>query len=104
MVLWQKIYVLRLVPFIAWVAGAADPTSGTVSLLEVVRGLGILARRGWKPIRTLIIASWDAEEVGRFSSCLRVVLSHFAAVRSYRKHRMGRGLCAMASGSCCLLH
>ena len=43
--------------------GAADPTSGTVSLHEVVRGLGALTKRGWKPLRTIIIASWDAEEV-----------------------------------------
>jgi len=48
---------------IAWVMGAADPTSGTVSLHEVVRGLGALTKRGWKPLRTIIIASWDAEEV-----------------------------------------
>jgi hypothetical protein len=48
---------------VAWVMGAADPTSGTVSLHEVVRGLGALTKRGWKPLRTIVIASWDAEEV-----------------------------------------
>lgn len=32
--------------------GAADPTSGTISLLEIVRGYGALLRRGWKPLRT----------------------------------------------------
>ena len=32
--------------------GGADPTSGTVSLLEVVRGFGALLRKGWKPLRT----------------------------------------------------
>jgi hypothetical protein len=37
---------------IAWVMGAADPTSGTVSLLEIVRGFGVLLRKGWKPLRT----------------------------------------------------
>ncbi|KAF9226683.1 Zn-dependent exopeptidase [Gyrodon lividus] len=47
----------------AWVMGAADPTSGTVSLIELVRGLGALVRRGWKPLRTIVIASWDAEEM-----------------------------------------
>jgi len=47
----------------AWVMGAADPTSGTASLHEVVRGLGALLRRGWKPRRTIVIASWDGEEV-----------------------------------------
>jgi N-acetylated-alpha-linked acidic dipeptidase len=43
--------------------GAADPTSGTVSLREIIRGLGHLLRNGWKPLRTIVIASWDAEEV-----------------------------------------
>ncbi|KAF8138373.1 Zn-dependent exopeptidase, partial [Boletus edulis] len=52
----------------AWVMGAADPTSGTVSLLEVVRGFGALVRQGWKPLRTLVIASWDAEEYGLIGS------------------------------------
>lgn len=43
--------------------GATDPSSGTVSVHEVVRGLGHLLRKGWKPLRTILIASWDAEEV-----------------------------------------
>ena len=47
----------------AWVMGAADPTSGTASLHEVVRGLGALLRKGWKPQRTIVVASWDGEEV-----------------------------------------
>ena len=47
----------------AWVMGAADPTSGTVSVHEIIRGLGYLLRNGWKPLRTIVIASWDAEEV-----------------------------------------
>ncbi|KAI6034495.1 hypothetical protein PISMIDRAFT_672633 [Pisolithus microcarpus 441] len=52
----------------AWVTGGADPTSGTVSLLEVVRGLGALIQRGWQPLRTILIASWDAEEHGLVGS------------------------------------
>ena len=47
----------------AWVLGATDPTSGTVSIHEVIRGFGHLLRNGWKPLRTILIASWDAEEV-----------------------------------------
>lgn len=43
--------------------GATDPSSGTASLHEVIRGLGALLKKGWKPIRTIVIASWDAEEV-----------------------------------------
>ncbi|KAJ3997951.1 Zn-dependent exopeptidase [Lentinula boryana] len=52
----------------AWVLGAADPVSGTISLLEIVRGLGTLLRNGWKPLRTILIASWDAEEYGLVGS------------------------------------
>lgn len=32
--------------------GAADPTSGTVSLHEIIKGLGTLLRIGWTPLRT----------------------------------------------------
>ncbi|KAJ2931755.1 hypothetical protein H1R20_g5499, partial [Candolleomyces eurysporus] len=52
----------------AWVLGAADPTSGTVSLLEIVRGFGTLLRQGWRPLRTVVFASWDAEEYGLVGS------------------------------------
>ena len=45
------------------VLGATDPTSGTASVHEVVKGLGALVKSGWKPLRTILIASWDAEEV-----------------------------------------
>ncbi|PWB69842.1 MAG: glutamate carboxypeptidase [Holophagae bacterium] len=46
----------------AWVYGAVDPSSGTASLLEAARVLGQLARTGDRPRRTLVFASWDAEE------------------------------------------
>ncbi|KAK7052865.1 Vacuolar protein sorting-associated protein 70 [Paramarasmius palmivorus] len=52
----------------AWVAGAADPVSGTASLHEIVRAYGTLLRQGWKPLRTIIIASWDGEEAGILGS------------------------------------
>ena len=32
--------------------GAADPTSGTVSLHEIIRSFGALLKSGWKPLRT----------------------------------------------------
>ena len=47
----------------AWVNGAADPASGTVTIVEIIKGLGTLMREGWTPLRTIVIASWDAEEV-----------------------------------------
>ncbi|GJE84359.1 Zn-dependent exopeptidase [Phanerochaete sordida] len=52
----------------AWVMGAADPTSGTVSIHEVVKGFGALLRSGWKPMRNVLFASWDGEEYGLVGS------------------------------------
>ncbi|MEO8451920.1 MAG: M28 family peptidase [Gemmatimonadota bacterium] len=52
----------------AWVHGANDPGSGNVGLLETARALGQLVKEGWKPNRTIILASWDAEEWGLIGS------------------------------------
>lgn len=52
----------------AWVFGAVDPNSGTSAMLEVGRGFGELAKQGWKPKRTIILCSWDAEEYGLIGS------------------------------------
>ena len=52
----------------AWVYGAADPGSGTTALLEVAQCLGELAEEGIRPKRTLVFASWDAEEFGILGS------------------------------------
>jgi len=52
----------------AWVYGAVDPNSGTAAMLESVHGIAELLRQGWKPERTLIFASWDAEEEGLIGS------------------------------------
>jgi len=52
----------------AWIYGAVDPSSGTAAMLEAVHGVGALLRQGWRPKRTLIFASWDAEEQGLIGS------------------------------------
>lgn len=52
----------------AWVYGAVDPSSGTASMLEAVRGLGALIHEGWRPRRTIVFCSWDAEEEGLVGS------------------------------------
>jgi N-acetylated-alpha-linked acidic dipeptidase len=52
----------------AWVFGAVDPNSGTSAMLEVGRGFGQLLKAGWKPRRTIILCSWDAEEYGLVGS------------------------------------
>ncbi|PWW78581.1 Zn-dependent exopeptidase [Tuber magnatum] len=47
----------------AWiVGGASDPNSGTAVLVELSKAFGELLKQGWKPKRTIILASWDAEE------------------------------------------
>jgi N-acetylated-alpha-linked acidic dipeptidase len=52
----------------AWVYGAVDPGSGTAATLEMCRALGAAVKNGWKPRRTLMYASWDAEEYGLVGS------------------------------------
>jgi N-acetylated-alpha-linked acidic dipeptidase len=52
----------------AWTYGAVDPNSGTAAMLEAVHGVGTLLKEGWKPKRTVIFASWDAEEEGLIGS------------------------------------
>lgn len=52
----------------AWVYGAVDPVSGTAAMLEAVHGVGQMLKQGWHPRRTVIFASWDAEEQGLIGS------------------------------------
>ena len=52
----------------AWVYGAVDPGSGTAAMLEAVHGVGDLLKSGWRPKRTLMFCSWDAEEEGLIGS------------------------------------
>jgi N-acetylated-alpha-linked acidic dipeptidase len=48
----------------AWVFGGVDPSSGTASMMELTRALGLLKQQGIRPRRTLVVCSWDGEEVG----------------------------------------
>jgi N-acetylated-alpha-linked acidic dipeptidase len=52
----------------AWTYGAVDPNSGTAAYLETARGLAAALEAGWTPRRTLLLASWDAEEYGLVGS------------------------------------
>ncbi|KAJ4297854.1 hypothetical protein N0V90_005753 [Kalmusia sp. IMI 367209] len=53
----------------AWiVGGASDPNSGSAVLVELSKAFGKLLETGWKPTRTIILASWDAEEYGSIGS------------------------------------
>ncbi len=52
----------------AWGPGAADNVSGVVSILEAARAVAEQVKAGWKPKRTLVFATWDAEEWGLIGS------------------------------------
>jgi len=52
----------------AWVNGASDPTSGNSALMETARGFAELMKTGWRPKRTIVLASWDGEEWGLLGS------------------------------------
>ncbi len=52
----------------AWVYGAVDPNSGTAVMLEAAHGIGALLKEGWRPKRTIVFCSWDAEEEGLIGS------------------------------------
>src|SRR5438067_5041369 len=52
----------------AWVYGGVDPSSGSAVLMELARTLGSLARNGARPRRSIVLASWDAEEFALTSS------------------------------------
>jgi N-acetylated-alpha-linked acidic dipeptidase len=53
----------------AWIAGGAgDPNSGSAALNEVIRSFGKALKKGWKPLRTIVFASWDGEEYGLLGS------------------------------------
>jgi len=52
----------------AWGYGAVDPSSGTSPLMETARILGSLVKSGWRPRRTIVLASWGAEESGIMGS------------------------------------
>lgn len=53
----------------AWISGGAgDPNSGSAALLEMARSFSEMLKTGWKPLRPIILASWDGEEYGLLGS------------------------------------
>jgi N-acetylated-alpha-linked acidic dipeptidase len=52
----------------AWGPGAGDNVSGVVSILEAARAVAAEVKKGWRPKRTLLFATWDAEEWGLLGS------------------------------------
>lgn len=51
-----------------WGPGAADNVSGTVSVLEAARAISEEVKAGAAPKRTILFATWDAEEWGLIGS------------------------------------
>jgi N-acetylated-alpha-linked acidic dipeptidase len=51
-----------------WGPGAADNVSGTVSVLEAARAVAEAVKNGQRPRRTIVFATWDAEEWGLMGS------------------------------------
>ncbi len=66
----------------SWGPGAVDDGTGTVVLMELARVLADAAEAGWRPKRTLVLASWDAEEWGLVGST-EWVEEHAAEVRAH---------------------
>lgn len=52
----------------AWGPGTSDNVSGTVSVLEAARAVAGQAALGNRPRRTIVFATWDAEEWGLIGS------------------------------------
>jgi N-acetylated-alpha-linked acidic dipeptidase len=52
----------------AWGPGTADNVSGTVSVLEAARAVAEQVKNGMRPKRTIVFATWDAEEWGLIGS------------------------------------
>uniref|UniRef100_A0A183AVW4 Peptidase_M28 domain-containing protein n=1 Tax=Echinostoma caproni TaxID=27848 RepID=A0A183AVW4_9TREM len=68
----------------AWCQGACDPGSGTVLLQQVAKILGEAYKKGFRPRRTVVLASWDGEELSLLGS------THFA--ESFRTELMQRAV------------
>ena len=53
----------------AWIiGGASDPNSGSAVMIELAKAFNNLVKTGWKPKRTIVLASWDGEEYGSLGS------------------------------------
>jgi N-acetylated-alpha-linked acidic dipeptidase len=52
----------------AWVRGAHDAGSGTVTLLRAAQRLSARRSDGWQPRNDILLAFWDAEETGLIGS------------------------------------
>ncbi|MFO7587684.1 MAG: M20/M25/M40 family metallo-hydrolase [Gemmatimonadota bacterium] len=61
---WPDEWVLVGAHRDAWGPGAIDNVSGTASVVAAARAFAAVAAAGWRPRRTVVFATWDAEEWG----------------------------------------
>ncbi|ODQ45149.1 hypothetical protein PICMEDRAFT_35455 [Pichia membranifaciens NRRL Y-2026] len=50
------------------ISGQGGVSQGGIGMLEIARGFNELARRNWKPLRTIKLISWDGSSLGQFGS------------------------------------
>ncbi|XP_053729313.1 N-acetylated-alpha-linked acidic dipeptidase 2 isoform X1 [Synchiropus splendidus] len=92
----------------AWVFGGIDPMSGAAVVHETARSAGKLLSKGWRPRRTIVFASWDAEEFGLLGSTeWAEVTLHHRPNNNTHKHDalyLCKGQCQTAAGESRGLH
>lgn len=65
---WPDEWVLVGAHRDSWGPGAVDNVSGTASVVEAARAFAAAAERGYRPKRTIVFLTWDAEEWGILGS------------------------------------
>lgn len=65
---WPDEWVITGAHRDSWGPGAIDNVSGTSSVLAAARAFAELAKQGFRPRRTVVFATWDAEEWGIIGS------------------------------------
>ncbi|XP_076052404.1 putative N-acetylated-alpha-linked acidic dipeptidase [Oratosquilla oratoria] len=52
----------------SWTFGSCDPSSGTATMVEIIRGYGKLMEKGWRPRRSMVFISLGAGEYSFFGA------------------------------------
>jgi len=65
---WPDEWVLVGAHRDSWGPGAVDNVSGTAAVVEAARAFSVAAERGFRPKRSVVFLTWDAEEWGILGS------------------------------------
>ncbi|MFW6039521.1 MAG: M20/M25/M40 family metallo-hydrolase [Gemmatimonadota bacterium] len=65
---WPDEWVLVGAHRDSWGPGAVDNVSGTAAVVEAARAFSVAAEQGYRPRRSLVFLTWDAEEWGILGS------------------------------------